>query len=405
MKSERAKQKEVVMCVIGTRPEMIKMAPLIQALRDRPEEPTVRVVCTGQHKELLDDMVAYFGVEPDANLEVMGKGSTLAQNAALILERLDAMIEAFEPTLVVGQGDTTSAMCAALAAFYRGVRFAHVEAGLRSPDISSPFPEEGHRRLISALTWAHFAPTQIAVDNLLAENVPAERIFRTGNTVIDALEIVSARKARCPEALKGVDAPILLTLHRRENHGEVARGIFTAIRDLARYYPEQTFVYPVHPNPAVKGMAHELLGDSPNVLLTAPMSYGEFVYAMKHARFILTDSGGIQEEAPSLDVPVFVLRTETERPEGITAGAASLVGTQPAALIAVVAQAIGNPSILTRMKRARNPYGDGLASARCAEVLMTGALREPFGTDDEIANSDASNEIGVMPWEVASCAS
>lgn len=396
MKAEQTTK--VVMCVIGTRPEMIKMAPLIHALRERPEAPTVKVVYTGQHKELLEDMAAYFDIEADVNLEVMGKGTSLAHNASLILEQLDRVIEMFEPDVVVGQGDTTSAMCAAMAAFYRGVRFAHVEAGLRSPDISSPFPEEGHRRLISALTWAHFAPTQSAIENLLVENIPGERIFCTGNTVIDALETVAARGMTCPPALEGVEAPILLTLHRRENHGAIARGIFEAIRDLARYYPDQTFVYPVHPNPAVKSLAHEILGDSENVVLTPPMSYGEFVYAMKHARFILTDSGGIQEEAPSLGIPVFVLREETERPEGIAAGAAALIGTRPASLIAAVARALGNPLVLERMKRSESPYGDGRASERCAEVLMTGQLTDAFGAPRaRIARNKRTPELEVAP--------
>lgn len=396
------RREQVVMCVIGTRPEMIKMAPLIDALRARPEAPTVKVVYTGQHKELLDDMAVYFGIEADVNLEVMGKGTSLAHNASLILEKLDAVIARFAPDIVVGQGDTTSAMCAALAAFYRGVRFAHVEAGLRSPDISSPFPEEGHRRLISALTWAHFAPTRSAIDNLLEENIPSERIFCTGNTVIDALEMVANCGMSCPPALEGVRDPILLTLHRRENHGKIARDIFQAVRDLARYYPDQTFVYPVHPNPAVKSLAHEILGESQNVILTPPMSYGEFVYTMKHARFILTDSGGVQEEAPSLGVPVFVLREETERPEGIAAGAAALIGTSPAALIATVARALGNPLMLELMRRANSPYGDGVAAERCAEVLMTGRLTDPFGAP---TRAHHTRETQPASFEVASCVS
>lgn len=368
-----------ILISIGTRPELIKLAPVIHALRARQEAHEARVVFTAQHRELLDTAAKIFGVRPDHDLDVMVPDQGLSALTARLTSRLGALIEEERPDLIVGQGDTTSALCTALAAYYAGVPFAHVEAGLRSGDLSRPWPEEGNRRAIGALARWHFAPTAQARLNLLQEGVAVERVILTGNTVIDALEHVAEHPdTRLPAGLD-VDGPlVLITLHRREIHGAPLLGILRALRVLARLHPEVTFVFPVHPNPQVLAPARRALSDIANVRLLPPLPYTEFVGLMRCAQLVLTDSGGVQEEAPALGVPLLVLRDVTERAEGVEAGAAQLVGTDPEKIVSAAHILLSNRRAADAMRAAPNPYGDGRAAARIAEVLLTDRCARPF---------------------------
>jgi UDP-N-acetylglucosamine 2-epimerase (non-hydrolysing) len=373
------------MIVIGTRPELIKLAPLVHELRARPERPTVHVVFTGQHRELVDELAGFLGVEPDLDLDLMRHGQSLNDLAGRALRALDGAITELSPDLVISQGDTTSAAMAALAAYHRGVPCAHVEAGLRSGDLMSPFPEEGNRKIIGQLASHHFAPTEHALANLLAEGVPREDILVTGNTGIDAV-LATARRADLPdllpEAARDAHSLALITLHRRENQGpEVMGPLLDAIASIASVWPEVTFLFPVHPSPRVRKAVLGRLAEVPNVALCEPLGYGEFVAAMCRSRLILSDSGGLQEEAPALDVPLIVLRETTERPEGIEAGAAVLAGVDPQAVMCQANRMLGDERAAAAMRRARNPYGDGRACARIAELLLTGACADPFVFD------------------------
>lgn len=365
-----------VLVILGTRPEAIKLAPVIRALSgSRTLAP--RVCVTGQHREMLDQMLALFGIRPDRDLDVMRPDQNLFDLTTRALTGLHGVLETDPPAAVLVQGDTTTAMVAALAAFYCRVPVGHVEAGLRTGATYDPFPEEMNRRLTTQLATWHYAPTACAADNLRREGIAEERIVVTGNTVVDALQIAVAQLERdrtaCalavpPERLAGRRL-VLVTGHRRESFGEGLRNICLALRDLAERHGDTVFVYPVHRNPAVQQPVHELLADRPNVVLTAPLDYLPFVDLMRRAYLILTDSGGVQEEAPSLGVPVLVMRETTERPEAIAAGTAALVGTRREAIVAAASQLLTDVDAHARMRAAQNPFGDGAAAPRIAAHL------------------------------------
>ena len=365
-----------VLCVFGTRPEAIKMAPVIKELRARSGVECL-ICSTGQHKEMLDQVLKLFRIQPHYDLNIMRPDQTPVQVASAAMERLDKVIRSGSFDWVLVQGDTTTAMAAALTAFYNRVRVGHIEAGLRTWDKWQPFPEEINRKVIGAISDIHFAPTEKARENLLAENVPDERILVTGNTVIDALLWVanSSPSREAQALLKRLDIGnrrlILVTAHRRENHGEPLENICSALKEVAlKRSGEVRIVYPVHLNPNVQESVHRILGDVPEVMLLPPLKYEPLIHLMKRAWLILTDSGGIQEEAPALGVPVLVLRNTTERPEGIEAGTAKLVGTDRGRIIEEVFRLLDDPGERARMSRAVNPYGDGAASIRIADALL-----------------------------------
>ncbi len=360
-----------VSLIFGTRPEAIKLAPLILALRAEPDlEPHVCV--TAQHREMLDQVLAIFGIVPDDDLDLMRPDQTLAGLTSRAVAAVDGYLQRAQPDLVLVQGDTTTVFCAALAAFYRGIPVGHVEAGLRTGDLHAPFPEEANRLLTTRLADLHFAPTATSRDNLLGEGVPVAHVHVTGNTVIDALLIARGRVLAAPPEVPGLPADlvdgtrplVLITGHRRENFGEGFRAVCRGIARLARGFPGHAFVYPVHLNPHVQAPVNELLGGLDNVHLIAPLPYLPFVRLMDRATLILTDSGGVQEEAPSLGKPVLVMRATTERPEAVSAGTVKLVGTDEELLVAEATRLLADPAAHAAMARAINPYGDGLATGR-----------------------------------------
>jgi UDP-N-acetylglucosamine 2-epimerase (non-hydrolysing) len=366
-----------VAVVFGTRPEAIKLAPVIAALSGRPRDVACTVVATAQHRGMLDQVLETFGIEPDYDLDIMTSGQSPTRVASLVLDGLDPVLERVQPDWMLVQGDTTTVMAASLAAFHRRVKVGHVEAGLRSGDRDNPFPEEINRRVAGAVADLHFAPTEGAREALLRESVEPWRIAVTGNTVIDALLSV-VRKPRPPiggalrEVWDGDRRIVLMTAHRRESFGPPLREVFHAVRELARRFSDDTtVVYPVHPNPNVTAAAYEMLGGIDNVLLTEPLDYLVFAHLMGRAHLILTDSGGIQEEAPSLAKPVLVLRSVTERPEGVAAGTARLVGTDREMIVAAATELLTDAEAYGRMARASNPYGDGHASGRIAEAILS----------------------------------
>lgn len=378
-----------LMLVFGTRPEAIKLAPLVVALQnDARFEPII--VNTGQHREMLTPILEWFGITPHHTLSVMEPGQPLARLSAKLLEGLHGIMEAERPETVIVQGDTTTALMGALAAYYgydyhvrhesgqaqrRMIHVAHIEAGLRTGNRYAPFPEEANRVLIGQLAHWHFAPTQAAANALAAERITSN-VFVTGNTVVDALQhTASLLKNGTTPALKGVPEAalampsVLITGHRRENYGEGFQHMCHAIAALAKRFPTHSFIYPVHLNQHVQKPVHELLGNIPNVFLVPPQDYPAFVQLMQHATLILTDSGGVQEEGPALGKPVLVMRDVTERPEGIEAGTAKLVGTNETAIVAGVAELLENPAAYQTMAQAINPYGDGLATRRILNLL------------------------------------
>ncbi len=372
-----------VMVVLGTRPEAIKLAPVIHALRRRADRIQTWICSTGQHREMLDAALRSFGICLDFDLQLMQPNQSLADSAARILAALDGVFCAAQPDWVLAQGDTTTAMAASLAAFYRRIRIGHIEAGLRSGDLQQPFPEEANRRIADLLADLHFAPTATARDHLLREGVPAERIIITGNTVVDALLITSRRiNARALiERIGDLSARdqffdkrmILVTAHRRESFGAPFANICRALRAIAERYPDIQIVYPVHYNPNIAGPAQALLGGVPNIALIRPVDYETMVALMQHAYLILTDSGGIQEEAPSLRKPVLILREVTERPEVVALGAARLVGSHPDRIVAETSRLLDDYEAYQRMASVENPYGDGQASERIVEAILARA--------------------------------
>jgi UDP-N-acetylglucosamine 2-epimerase (non-hydrolysing) len=361
---------------MGTRPEGIKMAPVVAAL-GRTDDLDCRVIATGQHREMFQQVAEQFGFAVDADLAVMRPHQTLAGLTARLMEKVDGWLEGNHPDMALVQGDTTTVLVAALACFYRRIPIGHVEAGLRTGDIWSPFPEEVNRRLASPIVTLHFAPTESAKAALLAEGVPEGCIEVTGNTVVDALFMELAQqekpevRAAIDESLSSLLGPdwgggpfVLITGHRRESFGEGIRQICEAITVLARRYPDHRFVYPVHLNPEVKRHVDRLLGGLPNVRLIAPQGYRNFVALMARCRLILTDSGGVQEEAPSLGKPVLVMRDITERPEGVAAGTALLTGPRAATIVEHASRLLDDREAYQAMANAVNPYGDGHAADR-----------------------------------------
>jgi UDP-N-acetylglucosamine 2-epimerase (non-hydrolysing) len=364
-----------VLSVIGTRPEAIKMAPVIHAMKLEPKKIRSMVCVTGQHHQMLNQVLEVFDIKPDIDLAVMQPNQTLSQLTALLLEGLDRAVSDENPDWVLAQGDTTTVFVAALVAFYRRVRFGHVEAGLRTGDLSQPFPEEMNRRLADTLSTIYFAPTERARKALLGEGICPANIRVTGNTVIDALWQVAERPFDWDEASLGRlrDEPfVLITAHRRENFGEPFRELCLAIRHLAQQFDHDgvQFVYPVHLNPNVRAPVQEILSGLQNVTLIEPVDYFCMVHLMKHAEVILTDSGGIQEEAPTFGVPVLVMRETTERPEGVETGMVRLVGTGRENIIGEVSRLLRDPSARDNWPRGCNPYGDGKAAGRIVEALL-----------------------------------
>ena len=357
-----------VLSIVGTRPEAIKMAPVIQALAGDPAFES-RVLATAQHRQMLDQVLALFGIVPDLDLDIMRPNQALTALTARLLLALDQALGTEPPDLVLAQGDTTTVMTAALACFYRKIPFGHVEAGLRTGDLDNPFPEEMNRVLAGRLARWHFAPTASARDNLLREGVAPAAIHVTGNTVIDALLSVADRRPAIGVPIDPAKRLILVTAHRRENFGEPLREICRAIRRLAETNPDVAVLYPVHPNPNVKGVAEELLGGCPGITLCPPLDYLPFVGAMQRAYLILSDSGGVQEEAPALGKPVLVLRRETERPEAVAAGVVKLVGPVYERIVAQAQRLLDDPGYYSSMARGVSPYGDGHAAGRIVAVL------------------------------------
>jgi UDP-N-acetylglucosamine 2-epimerase (non-hydrolysing) len=357
-----------VVCVIGTRPELIKMAPVVHALAAAPGF-RVSVLNSGQHRDLLAPLAGWFDLEFDDDLAVMTEQQSLSGLTSRLLESFEGYLETARPALVIAQGDTTTVLCAALTCYYRGVAFAHVEAGLRTYDLANPFPEELNRVVADQLARFHFCPTERAARNVLAQGAAPERVIVTGNTVIDALHYTLAKLERLPAA--GPPHDVLLTVHRRESFGEPLARVFAAVRRLVDEHPALSVLYPVHPNPSVRGPAHALLGGHPRITLTEPLGYPELVRAMRDARFILTDSGGIQEEAPALAKPVLVLRRVTERPEAVELGVAEVVGTETDAVLAACRRLLSDPAHYARMARGVSPYGDGRAGGRIRDALRS----------------------------------
>jgi UDP-N-acetylglucosamine 2-epimerase (non-hydrolysing) len=366
-----------VLCVFGTRPEAIKMAPVIKALRRRRGEIETVVCVTAQHREMLDQVLTLFDIRPDYDLNLMQENQSLAGLTAGALTRLDATLGEARPDWVLTQGDTTTAMVATLAAFYHRVKVGHVEAGLRTWNKYHPFPEELNRKLADAICDLHFAPTESARDNLRREGVAAESILVTGNTVIDALLEVAARPydwGGGPLAALPADRRIILvTAHRRENFGPPFAEICAALLEIAARHPETHLVYPVHLNPNVQGVVRQTLDQAPNITLLPPLDYLPLVQLLKRSYLVLTDSGGLQEEAPGLGKPVLVLREVTERPEGVAAGTVRLVGTDRGRIVAEADRLLTDAAEYERMARAVNPYGDGQAGERIADQLSRAA--------------------------------
>lgn len=372
-------EKIKVMTVFGTRPEAIKMAPLVLALQADERFEAVTTV-TAQHREMLDQVLEIFKIVPDYDLNIMHKEQTLTEITANVLTKLDQVIKAVKPDIILVHGDTTTTFAASVAAFYNQVAIGHVEAGLRTWNKYSPFPEEMNRQMTDDLADLYFAPTEESKANLLKENQAAAKIFVTGNTAIDALkQTVSSDYQH--ELLAKLDPGhklILVTMHRRENQGQPMARVFRTLLEVVEQRPEVEVIYPVHLSPKVQKLAHEILGKHERIHLIAPLDVVDFHNLAAKSYFIMTDSGGVQEEAPSLGKPVLVLRDITERPEGVSAGTLKLVGTEPAKVKAAMLELLDDPNIYQQMAQAQNPYGDGQASQR-----ILAAIAYHFGLSEQ----------------------
>ena len=373
-----------VMTVFGTRPEAIKMCPLVMELRRHNEYIEPMVAVTAQHREMLDQVLHLFKIKPDYDLNIMTSGQTLHDVTVKALLGLRDVFAEAKPDLVLVHGDTTTTFAGSLAAYYAQIPVGHVEAGLRTGNKYSPFPEEMNRKLTGSLADYHFAPTLTSKENLLKENVDPRHIFMTGNTVIDALDTTIQKNftftdARIEQALKSGKRLILMTTHRRENLGEPMRHVYRALKEVLRTHPDVGAIFPVHKNPKVRQVVQEELSGLEHVYLTEPMDYEPFANLMARVDLVLTDSGGIQEEAPALGKPVLVLRNTTERPEAVTAGTVQLVGTEYAAVLQKTLQLLDDSSYYRRMAEAVNPYGDGHACER-----ICGMLLHAFGYSGEV---------------------
>ena len=360
-----------IMVVFGTRPEAIKMAPLVLELQKQKEVIETITVVTAQHRQMLDQVLETFNIVPDYDLDIMGKNQTLLDITSKILNQLDPVIKKEKPDMVLVHGDTTTTFAASLVAFYNQVRIGHVEAGLRTFDKYSPYPEEMNRQMTDDLADLYFAPTGESKDNLLKENHPESSIVVTGNTAIDALKL-TVQENYHHEVLDQLDPAkkiILVTMHRRENQGAPMRAVFGALREMVDQEPDIEVVYPVHLSPAVQEAANDLLGDHDRIHLIAPLDVLDFHNLASRSYFLMSDSGGVQEEAPSLGKPVLVLRDTTERPEGVKAGTLKLVGTDPAIVKSTMTELLTNGHLYLEMANARNPYGDGRASERIVQAI------------------------------------
>ena len=377
------REKIPVLAVVGTRPDAVKMAPVVRALEQDPDFRPL-LVATAQHREMLDQVLRLFDLKPHVDLDVMRPRQTLAEVTVRTLEGLDRVLARERPALVLVQGDAAPCFCGALAAYYHRIPVGHVEAGLRTRDKYRPFPEELYRRMTAALADLHFAPTPWARDNLLREGCDPSAIYVTGNTVIDALHTIAPRVT--PHCLPELDPHkrlVLVTAHRRENWGEPLRRVCEAVRELVARFPDVEVVFPVHRNPTVREVVFPALQGVPRIHLIDPPDYGPFVYLERRAYLILTDSGGVQEEAPGLGTPVLVLRDTTERPEGVAAGVVKLVGTDRDRVVAEASRLLEDPQAHRAMATATNPYGDGRAALRIVQVLrvyfgLSDQLPEPF---------------------------
>ena len=361
--------KPKVVCVVGTRPEAIKMAPVVLELRRFPAVETV-LASTGQHREMLEQALGAFGLSPDEDLGIMQHGQTLADVTARAVEGLDKLYARLSPDWVLGQGDTTTVFAAALTAFYRQIPFGHVEAGLRTPTIDNPFPEEFNRRAAGLVAAMHWAPTKWAADNLVTEGKDASTVFVTGNTGIDAV-LQTAKLSREDWYPSHKGRVVLLTTHRRENWGAPQRGIARACLRLVEKYEDVLLVVPMHRNPNVREVLTSILGGHPRIELIEPPEYDKFVKLIQRSNLILSDSGGVQEEAPALGIPVLVLRDTTERPEGVHAGTAKLVGTDESKIFDEANKLLSDPAAYEAMAHAVSPYGDGRAAERIRYLLLS----------------------------------
>ena len=360
-----------VCITLGTRPEAIKLAPVIQQFQQSPDFET-KVVLTGQHREMVAQVMNWFGLSEDHDLAIMQAKQTLTDITCRSLKGLEALFEEMKPDIVLVQGDTSTAFSAALAAFYQKIPVGHVEAGLRTDNIFNPFPEEANRRLISQLAQLHFAPTDLSKQNLEKSGLVGE-IHMTGNTVIDALLTVAAQSPECP--VPGLDwnahRVILATVHRRENWGAPLQDIITSFQQVLEQFPDAALLLPLHRNPTVREPLQNALGEHPRAFLTEPLDYPELVGAMQRCTLLMTDSGGIQEEAPGLGKPALVLRETTERPEAVMAGTAKLIGTDPAKVVPAAAELLGNADAYAAMANATNPFGDGHATERIMALVKS----------------------------------
>ena len=376
--------KKKIMLVFGTRPEAIKMAPLIHAIKAEPESFKLKVCVTSQHREMLDQVLDTFNIKPDIDLNLMTKNQNLSNLTSLILNKMQTVFTKHQPNIVLVHGDTTTTLATSMAAFYESIPVGHVEAGLRTYNLNAPFPEEFNRQITSKITKWHFAPTKLSRKNLLSEGVDKSLIKITGNTVIDALHLILKRIDKNKYRQKNLNdilnsvIPfnwknknfILITAHRRENFGDRFLKICSALKELSVNYPKIHFVYPVHLNPNVSKIVYKLLKGIKNIHLIKPLEYEPFIYLLKHSYLVLTDSGGIQEEAPSLGKPVLVMRETTERPEAVEAGTVEIVGSNKKNIIKGVSRLLNNKKHYQKMSRAHNPYGDGLACKRIVDFLQ-----------------------------------
>lgn len=360
--------KKRIFCTVGTRPEVIKMAPVVLGLK-KSDWADVKILATAQHRELLDQMLNIFQLSADFDLNVMQKDQGLPELTAKLIMSLDKVLSTEKPDIVLAQGDTTTVMTAALAAFYRRIPFGHVEAGLRTGDMMYPYPEEVNRVLAGHLATIHFAPTEGARQNLVKEGIAGTRIHVTGNTVIDALLMICSKDSEYDVNIEPGRRLILVTAHRRENFGVPLLDICRALKKIVERNPDVQILYPVHPNPNVQEPVNRELGDHPRIKLCGPMDYASFALAMKRAYLILTDSGGVQEEAPALGKPVLVLREETERPEAVEEAVVKLVGTNCERIVGETQKLLDNPALYRQMAKGTSPYGDGKAADRIVRIL------------------------------------
>ena len=377
--------KKKIMLVFGTRPEAIKMAPLVYAIKAKIDQFELKVCVTSQHREMLDQVLDIFNIKPDIDLNLMKKNQNLSNLSSIILNNMQKVFAKYQPNIVLVHGDTTTTLATSMAAFYKSIPVGHVEAGLRTYNLNAPFPEEFNRQITSKIAKWHFAPTKLSKKNLLSDGIDKSSITITGNTVIDALNWILTRidnnkdlQQNLNHILNAVlsfnwknENFVLVTAHRRENFGDGFLEICSALKELALKYPKTHYVYPVHLNPNVSKIVYKLLKGIKNIHLIKPLEYEAFIYLLKYSYLVLTDSGGIQEEAPSLGKPVLVMRETTERPEAVEAGTVEIVGSNKKKIVKGVSRLLNDKKYYQKMSRAHNPYGDGLACERIVNVLLT----------------------------------